>query len=350
MALAIVWFHMLSWNMSILTSSNVITRLGIYGVSIFFVLSGLSMAYSYEDYFKDFKMSIPFLIRRVFRVWPLLWICIALVVIPNMIYSEKSYGISQIILNATTSFGCIQSIKIINTGAWSIGSEAVYYLLTPFLLMMYKKNKYYGHGLVVVSVGIALVFAFFLINPSMTLENQWNTYINPLNNLALYSAGISIYYIFKQKKISKKINLTLLFISLVIFIFYPVEGGAVNLVTGVPRVIFCIVSISIVTSFYNLNFDNKSDSLIQAGLRKIGEISYGIYLLHPVIYWYINFLLKEYFMLIIALTISITLILSYSIYHFVEKKMNQIGRVLANQLENHMANRRITQKLLQSTQ
>ncbi|HOY69302.1 MAG TPA: hypothetical protein PLZ85_00405 [Methylotenera sp.] len=44
LAFSIMIYHLTSWEISPLESSHLLGRLGIYGVSMFFLLSGLSMA------------------------------------------------------------------------------------------------------------------------------------------------------------------------------------------------------------------------------------------------------------------------------------------------------------------
>ncbi|WP_447505644.1 acyltransferase family protein [Acinetobacter pittii] len=79
MAFSIMIYHLISWEVFHPQSGNILGNFGIYGVSIFFVLSGLSMGIVYNNYIKNFHTSIVFFIRRLFRLLPLLWIAIAIV-------------------------------------------------------------------------------------------------------------------------------------------------------------------------------------------------------------------------------------------------------------------------------
>ena len=53
-------------------------------------------------------------------------------------------------------------MEYINTGAWSIGNEMVYYFLTPFFIYFYRKFLIVGNMLVLLSFFITGYFAFFL--------------------------------------------------------------------------------------------------------------------------------------------------------------------------------------------
>ncbi|WP_408054947.1 acyltransferase family protein [Sulfurihydrogenibium yellowstonense] len=81
MALSVMIYHLTSWNLYHPGASTLLGRLGIYAVSIFFILSGLSIAVAYSHFINDLKSSIAFYIRRIFRIWPLLWLCIFAVIL-----------------------------------------------------------------------------------------------------------------------------------------------------------------------------------------------------------------------------------------------------------------------------
>ncbi len=141
MAISIMVYHLTGLLFYSTDSSSLLGRLGIYGVTIFFIISGLSMALVYSRLISNLATSISFYIRRIFRIWPLLWICIFLITIPNLI-SNKPVNVLQIIANMTTLFGFVKPGFYMNAGAWSIGNEMVYYALTPMFLILYNQKKY----------------------------------------------------------------------------------------------------------------------------------------------------------------------------------------------------------------
>lgn len=140
MAISIMLYHLTIWLFCGLDSGDFLGRFGIYGVSIFFILSGLSMAIVYSSFIADVRSSIVFYLRRVFRIWPLLWICIPLALLPNVI-NHIPIGFFNVIANMTTTFGFFKPQAYINIGAWSIGNEMVYYALTPIIIMIYNRKK-----------------------------------------------------------------------------------------------------------------------------------------------------------------------------------------------------------------
>jgi len=68
MAVSIMLYHMSGQT----DTGTLLGKLGIYGVCIFFILSGLSMAIAYDAALHGFRGAAEFVVRRLFRIWPLL--------------------------------------------------------------------------------------------------------------------------------------------------------------------------------------------------------------------------------------------------------------------------------------
>ena len=172
MAIAIMLYHLTGWIFKITwEADSILGKFGIYSVSIFFILSGLSMAIVYNRYIVNIQSSVFFIVRRIFRIWPLLWICIVLVIVP-FILKNGITGISEpwkIFINMTTLFGFIDPSNYINAGAWSIGNEMVYYALTPLIIIIFNKKKIFGNIFALFTFIVSLVFAFHIMDNSKSL-------------------------------------------------------------------------------------------------------------------------------------------------------------------------------------
>nr|WP_252509190.1 acyltransferase family protein [Acinetobacter baumannii] len=181
MAFAIMIYHLVSWQLFHPEAGSLLGNFGIYGVSIFFVLSGLSMAIVYSNFIKDFHTSFIFFIRRLFRLLPLLWVAVFIVSSIKFLL-HKEIDIYNIFINITLLFGFISPSSYINIGAWSIGNEVFYYAFTPILIIIYLKNKLLGNIIVIILTLVSFYFSFFLLDPTYKLSQQWSIYIHPLNN------------------------------------------------------------------------------------------------------------------------------------------------------------------------
>lgn len=327
LACSIMFYHLTSWLSHPLDASEFLGRLGIYSVSMFFVLSGLSMAHVYNTYICDIPSSIKFLIRRIFRIWPVLWLAIF---VAELILNKNS-GWQVILLNITTLFGFFNPGAYINTGAWSIGNEMVYYFLTPLLIFLFNKDKLYGNIFTIVTVLIGLYFSSYQLTSAKTLAAQWSIFINPLNNLFFYSAGVAVFYNFKGGCFKKTAIVILGGIGLMIFIYYPAHGDLINLVTGGHRIVFSVVSIISVVVFYKNPF--HPPNLTAAVLSALGLITYSVYIFHPLVYQLIVLSFKKIHLnlpvyLLVTLSITTTMLVSWFSFILLEKPFIRLGKVL----------------------
>ncbi len=333
MALSIMFYHLIYWIFFPLDASNPLGRLGIYGVSIFFILSGLSMAIVYNNYIDSFQKSISFFLRRIFRIWPLLWIVCILVIAPEILKTGNCNW-NLLFLNLTTLFGFISPTSYIPTGAWSIGNEMVYYALTPLILFLYNYKKWLGNAFFILCLSLGLLFSFYLLDPNVSLLNpkQWAIYVNPFNNLFLYVMGIAIYYNFKNTNISTNLNLLLLVIAISLFCLLPFKGNQISIITGIGRIVFIILSFIIVLCFYKLNI--RLPKTLNKTLETFGIATYGIYLIHPVVYLYANRLLEKIHLkndlLLFSTIVIITVLGAIFSYRFFELPLIKIGKKLTS--------------------
>jgi peptidoglycan/LPS O-acetylase OafA/YrhL len=74
---------------------------------------------------------------------------------------------------------------------------------------------------------------------------------------------------------------------LLYFYFFPAQGDQVIIVTGWNRIIFSAISILAVFVFFVCHSPDLPQ-LITSSLAFFGLTSYGVYLLHPIVAWYID--------------------------------------------------------------
>lgn len=336
MAIAIMFYHLVCAHFFHPDSSALLGRLGIYGVSIFFVLSGLSMAIVYSEFITDKQTSFIFFVRRIFRIWPLLWVCIFFVLLLDAIMG-KGYSVFNVVANLTSLFAFISPDSHINVGVWSIGSEMVYYAFTPFIIMLYRAGVRYGNLLLLATFVITIIFSFYLMDSHIPLASQWVTYINPFNNIFLYVSGFGVYFNMRNADIGFMGTLIMLGVSMGVFLFYPVDGDQVMLVTGMNRIVFVFASIILVLSFYKFSYYEYVSNIVKYPLEQFGIATYGVYLLHPVINVYVEYARQKLalwglsVMLLFVVEVVLTIFIAiYSFNHF-EKNMMKLGKKVTSE-------------------
>ena len=139
-ALAVASYHLLYWQQ--LASLN---TLGSYGVYLFFVLSGASLAYNYSGKLARPRDAAAFLVTRWMRLAPLyIVLCCVFVVVLSLGSGRWVDRLPlRFALNASFAFGLHDpTLWALLIGGWSLGIEFVYYLAFPFLLWLLPRKPW----------------------------------------------------------------------------------------------------------------------------------------------------------------------------------------------------------------
>ena len=69
---------------------------------------------------------------------------------------------------------------------------------------------------------------------------------------------------------------------MLLFLFYPTSSDTISLVTGIDRLVFTVAAVLICFGFFKMSV--RLNDVVHKPLSTLGEASYSVYLLHPVIY------------------------------------------------------------------
>jgi peptidoglycan/LPS O-acetylase OafA/YrhL len=111
-----------------------------------------------------------------------------------------------------------------------------------------------------------------------------------------------------------------------------VHGPRLELVAGNARVIFTLSCMLICIGFYK--FSAELPAFVSKPLRTLGEISYSVYMLHPIVHllvkYPIDYVRGNYFpvpeFIRFFSAIGLTLVLSYFVYNNFEKFFIRLGK------------------------
>lgn len=324
-AFGIMIFHYLAWTCGKFEAETMMGRIGIYGVSIFYVLSGLTLYYVYYDKMKpSWSELCSFFRKRVFRIFPLLWV----VTLTSIILSRKIPILFNVFLNLTGLFGFVKWSTFYSTGVWSIGNELVFYTFFPLFVLLAKSRRLLFVLFCILIFIIYLYFALQKLSPEQTLKEQWRDYVNPLNQLFLFLGGFLIGLLFHKVYFRNIVVLGMLFFGLIIFAIVPAQGNEITLVTGTNRLIFTFGCFLICLSFYKLAF--RLPGVIHNPLILLGEASYSVYLLHPIVYKIVGIFRTHIFYFSDSVrfgsAVVLTLVGSYFTYKYFETYFIELGR------------------------
>lgn len=304
-------------------SQSLLSRIGFYGVSIFYILSGLTLYHVYETRFSfNTRGFADFFKKRFFRIYPLYWlaVCFSLFYIsPDLWWLFK---------NLSGLFGFIHWDGTMVPGGWSIGNELVFYCFFPLFLFLAKNSKIGFLVAHIVVFGLYVYFGFYQLE-YVTNTSYWRDYTNPLNQLWLFLLGISMGKLFKGTTFNVYLTLSSVLVGFLIMALYPTfDPNRIILVLGWNKLLFTAACVLIVIGFYKTTYELPK--MAHTSLAFIGQASYSIYLLHQFVLRFIKYvnertLQLEYPLLILPAILS-TVILSYLVYTYYERYFVALGK------------------------
>lgn len=334
MAISVMIYHYTVWSGFPLSNDSLLSKLGVYAVSIFYILSGLSLSIVYHGKIVSSNDFGKFLLKRVFRIAPLFWISVSSALFIGFAGSFFKYQNFQIdlyvvLLNYFLLFGFVDPSAYLSTGAWSIGNEMVFYVIFPILFFASSKRPWIISIGVVLSVVIGVVISTFVLDESRPLVDQWRVYVNPLNQLFLFLGGVAI-GIYTKPTASRRFVAIVAIAAFLIFWFYPVDGDRVRLVTDFGRILFSTACFLFVWATYvsNISFSGY----INRAMLFFGESCYSIYLMHPLVATVVIFATSRMGIPLLwgyVLAGIMTIGVSWVTFRYVEKPMMRIGESVA---------------------
>jgi peptidoglycan/LPS O-acetylase OafA/YrhL len=338
--IAHIELHKANFSIARIPHFNVI-NLGKIGVTVFFSLSGFLITYLLLEEKKNFKAVNfkAFYMRRLLRIWPLYFL---VVLFGFFIYpggADKALWLSVLFL-PNLAF-CLNLLPAIMDPIWSIGTEEQFYIFHPHFFRI-KRLKYILYALLAF---IVFIFAIQLIFGRLAGQNAgyriFHTflYYARYDNMMIGAVIAVIYYNTKHPEFEFKfqrlfdvifnkwfqvILLSIYIVYLGLYINYNIPHGDVliALISSLLIVNLCEAK----TSIYSLNHKY---------LDYIGQISYGIYLLHKFVLFLVLFLVKKYLIspgivieniLIYTATIGGTIALASASYYGYEKPFLKIKK------------------------
>lgn len=341
-ALAVILNHLTTWfvfpetpfynSLRILLSFG--GNGGRFGVIFFFILSGFLITYLlFLEQERNKQINIThFYFRRILRIWPLYYLSIAIgfIVYPTLIQltgsslSETANWILYLCFAANFDhiYGLPPTVGILGV-QWSVAVEEQFYLVWPIIFALFGRTRLF-HWLL-----IAIILAgetFFLEIARFQPGRDYHLF-NCFRFLSF--GGLLAYFCFNYpQKCSDLLKITgarltkfiyFICISLMIcrklvidrFPYYA------NLDDIIPSLFFGFIIVE--QNFSECSFFKFGKIRI---LNWLGKISYGLYLLHMIVIYFVFFILSnlpEYIFLKLILSLALTILVSHLSYVYFER-------------------------------
>jgi peptidoglycan/LPS O-acetylase OafA/YrhL len=264
---------------------------GHLAVIFFFVLSGFLITHIIKTKLNSNKFSVSnFYKKRVVRIWPLYYfiIVMGLYVIPQLGFmahnSEWVDSLSQlnseelkwttifyfvVLPNLSLFYGTFEYLG----HTWSIGVEEQFYLIWPLLMKWFRKNTL---GLLLGVIGIVWSLRWLF---GMLEWNVLHVFLNIFRIDSMAIGGLSALVILQYPKAKKLFVNTwteLLALATVVgFYGFNIHFGDYS-----DEAYSILFSLIIVNAACNSKTIIRLEKIIPLGY--LGQVSYGIYMYHPI--------------------------------------------------------------------
>lgn len=310
---------------------------GFIGVSFFFILSGFVLSYSYKERLQNKQLSLSkYWIARVARIYPLHLLTLILAIPLSLQYMNEGLWYFKLLLNATLLHGFTPSdgyYFTFNSVSWSLSGEIFFYLAFPLLVTLLSK-KAFRIAIPVVYTVLILVGIYFIRD----IFHHALFYVNPLVRTGDFIIGMLLYRLYQQTKdtsilrkrrsatIAEVASIALLGIFVLFHQYIPV---------GYRYSVYYWLPMAVIIYTFAFSGGAVSKVLSHKWLVYLGEISFGMYMIHILVFKYYYLLHLQYPVLGLNIVTAVallafTIILSILSYKYFEIPVNKY-------IKNHLS-------------
>ena len=310
------------------------------GVALFFTISAFSLFLSTYHRVGDEWWIQTYFIKRFFRVAPLFYLMLLVYIVIYYLVFNVTYSFSDIFLNISFLYNFFPGKhESLVWAGWTLGVEMLFYLFLPYFMMIIKSIR----GAFVIS----LFFIFISIIARGTYEGldlpASYSNISLLTQLGVFSAGIPAYFIYMKYRdhVSvERLGQILLVCAVLLAAFIVTYLAYVLSPIYVYGILPLILGLLILSQLFYpfILITNKV-------FIYMGEISFSLYLLHPLLVYALRpFYKKIYgyeiysgyaFLLCVTLTLLLLVPLAHIAYRLVETRSVFAGNwLIRNRLKS----------------
>ncbi len=315
---------------------------GHEAVVLFFVMSGFVLSI---PYYSAKKVSYgQFFIKRIFRIYGPYLVAVSIALLCNQIYSHhgRIQGLSDwfndiwkkdLTVSEILNFGIFNgNFHNVATSLWSIPVEIKISFVFPFIVKVIKK----------LSLPFCLLLllgniSFYMIGKRIGLQSYWGDF-SLFYYLTFFLCG-TILYKYREELLLKINRLKMHWIYLLLLFGLFMYTYHWNILWLPPRILSfakilpadymaCLAALI----FIILSLSQRAPKwLFNKYLVFLGQISFSLYLIHPIIIGLVGFtfgpLLPVY--IIIPLCLLLSILLAIPFYKFIESPLQNLGRSLS---------------------
>jgi peptidoglycan/LPS O-acetylase OafA/YrhL len=339
-ALAVVLYHLVHIGGVIPPNAFAfITRDFGYSVHLFFIISAYSLMHSTESKISHPHWLRDYFIKRFFRIAPLFYVMLILFIVVGLYPMVGVKNITNLILNLSFTFGFVPATGIV-WGGWSVGVEMIFYAIFPVLIWMIKTYRV-ATIFLLVSIVLAITLRSALTLQYLGLDSNakfdWS-YFSFASNVCFFTMGIYAYFLSKRFINATRYFVPIISIVIILVMLFSKLGPYLHDSYRLDIVIWGLG----LTGLCAWQSVYPSRIIANKFFEYLGERSFSIYLLHPVImYFSKDYLIKTYeylslqmgssaYFVCAILMMALILVFSEATYRFIEVPGIDLGRKLIN--------------------
>lgn len=297
-----------------------------HGVTIFFTLSGFLITFlllKEKEVTGHVKIK-DFYIRRILRIWPLYYLYFFVCIVTIIIYSisiAKSSVPFYVFLAANIPYIIGKALPFL-AHYWSLGVEEQFYLFFPQLAKLSNKKLLKLTVLLIFSL-LSLKFVFWVLYRKYGMELPFLAIsVTRFHTMFIGVAGAILYYYRNTQFLFLSTHKVTQFISWTCILLLAINKF--HIASVIDGELISVVSLFLIMG--QVTKRNKLINLENDACDFIGKISYGIYVIHPVLIFYFARLLGHLadttanYLMVYFLVVATTILLAYFSYEFYEKR------------------------------